>query len=144
MFSAFFCFYFILDVITFVIKALQKDIEMSTVEEALTRERAPITLNSLKLAEFLYGKKEYAELKRVLEENDVPPYDFNIFNRGRAEIVKQAIRNVPMQYKITRGDLTDTNMIYLLLGNMHQVPGSIHYGMFMKCIDILGTDKQRE
>ena len=35
-------------------------------------------------------------------------------------------------------------MIYYLLSGMHQIPGSVHAGMFIKCIDILGTDQQRE
>lgn len=39
---------------------------MTTVEEALAKERESIRFNPLKLSEFLYGKKEYAEMKEVL------------------------------------------------------------------------------
>lgn len=39
---------------------------MRTVEEAVSQERASITVNTLKLSEFLYGKKEYEEMKTTL------------------------------------------------------------------------------
>lgn len=39
---------------------------MATVEEVLAKERQNIRFNPHKLSEFLYGKQEYAEIKRVL------------------------------------------------------------------------------
>ena len=38
---------------------------------------------------------------------------------------------------------TDENITYVILASLSQMPGSVHVGMFMKCVDILGTDKQR-
>lgn len=40
--------------------------------------------------------------------------------------------------------LTDINSIYMLLASTNQMPGGVHVAMFMKCIELLGTDKQQE
>jgi len=39
-----------------------------------------------------------------------------------------------------KGDLSDANCVYMVLNSMNQAPGSVHSGMFIKCIEIMGTD----
>lgn len=72
------------------------------------------------------------------------PYDFNIYNKGRVEIIKQAIRDLPQIFHTVKGDLNDINCVYLVLNSMNQNPGSVHVGMFIKCIEIMGTDQQQK
>lgn len=68
---------------------------MTTVEEAVQRERSSLNFNPVKLSEFLYGKKEYEELREVLEKYPVTPHDFNLYNKGRVEVIKQSMRDLP-------------------------------------------------
>jgi hypothetical protein len=60
------------------------------------------------------------------------------------EIMKQAIRDLPQLFHTVKGDLSDANCIYLVLNSMNQAPGSVHAGMFTKCIEIMGTDEQQK
>jgi len=44
------------------------------------------------------------------------------------------MRDLPQIYSIVKGNLNDNNAIYSILNSMNQNPGSVHAGMFIKCI----------
>ncbi len=55
------------------------------------------------------------------------------------------MRDLPLVHKTMKGgDLNDANLVYLVLNAMNQAPGSVHAGMFVKCIEIMGTDNQHK
>lgn len=54
------------------------------------------------------------------------------------------MRDLPQIFHTVKGDLNDANCIYLVLNGMHQSPGTVHTGMFIKCIEIMGTDNQQK
>lgn len=75
----------------------------------------------------------------------MPKHDFNLYNKGRVEIIKQAMRDMPIIYNAASGNgFTDVNCYYLVLACMNQMPGSVHSGMFIKCLEIMGTDEQHK
>lgn len=118
---------------------------MSTVEEALAIERARISFEPRRISEFLYGKEAYARILHTLNNNPALPYDFNMFNKGRVGIIKKSIQDFPTMYNALEKDgLTDENFIYLCLCAMNQMPGGVHIGMFMKCIEIMGSQEQQD
>jgi hypothetical protein len=79
-----------------------------------------------------------------LEQYDPIPHDFNLFNRGRVEIIKQSIRDFITFYKIIGAEFNDINMIYNSIALMNQLPGQPHIGMFMRCIDFMGSEDQKK
>ena len=71
----------------------------------------------------------------ALNKYPVPIHDFNLYNRGRVEIIKQSMRDMPTIYNaIKQKGFTDVNCYYMVLASMNQMPGSAHVGMFIKCI----------
>jgi hypothetical protein len=75
----------------------------------------------------------------------MPPvsHDFNLFNKGRIGIVLEAIKKVPNLYNAL--DWKDRyQIIYSYLGSIYQMPASVHVVMFTFCVDMMGTNTQRE
>lgn len=59
--------------------------------------------------------------------------------------IKDSIRNFPIIYNnVAEKGLDDINTTYILLASMNQMPGTVHLAMFMRCIEILGTDRQQK
>lgn len=83
-------------------------------------------------------------MKDVLEKYPITPYDLNMFNKGRVDLIKQAIRDFPELHRVTSGDLNNEHANYILLNCINQAPGTVHMGMFMRCIEIMGTDEQKK
>jgi hypothetical protein len=54
------------------------------------------------------------------------------------------MRDLPQIYHLVKGELSDVKCTYLVLNAMNQNPGSVHAGMFIKCIEIMGTDGQHK
>ena len=74
-----------------------------------------------------------------LEHGPTLPYTPNIYNKSRVELIKDAYRYLPMIYyhnmgKIASGLHIDHLNIYGALSNPHQMPGGVHFGMFVKYI----------
>lgn len=45
------------------------------------------------------------------------------------------MRDLPQIFRTMKnGDLNDANCVYLVLNSMNQAPGTVHAGMFTKCI----------
>ena len=115
-------------------------LDMQTV---LKDERSRIGFDVKKLKKFLYGADlENIEkaVKNLVEKLPVNP---NIYNEGRVEMMKEAIRQRPH----VLNSLTHTNsspMIAMFLHSQFQSPGSVHYGMFIICLKLLGTDEMYE
>lgn len=40
--------------------------------------------------------------------------------------------------------MTDPNFIYYGMSQMFQSPGTVHFAMFMKCIEYMGTEEQKK
>ncbi len=72
------------------------------------------------------------------------PYDFNIYNKGRIEIYKNSFRELPILYNAVGKHRSEIDNHYLLIAAMNQMPGSIHISMFVKCIEIMGTNEQHK
>lgn len=74
-----------------------------------------------------------------LQQGPTLPYTPNIHNKSRLEIIKDAYRYLPMVYhynigKVNEGLHNDHLNIYGALANPHQLPGGVHFGMFVKYI----------
>lgn len=81
----------------------------------------------------------------MLDSRPVIPFDFNLHNRGRLEVLKQSLRDIPLSYNNTGNVMKDdVEMVYTLLNCHSQMPGSVHIGMFLKCIEIMGSEEQKE
>lgn len=117
---------------------------MTTIEEVLAEERKHNTLDIEGLAQFLYTSDDLAEFRAAMDRKNLP-YDYNIFNKSRAELIKESFRIWPEALKDARNTakVSIATAAYSL-GYYHQLPGTIHKAMFMKCIDLLGTDYQRQ
>lgn len=55
-------------------------------------------------------------------------------------MIKQAFRDFPEVYNSITGKLDDTEIFYLILATNQQLPGTVHLLMFLKCIELLGTE----
>jgi hypothetical protein len=86
------------------------------------------------MSEFLYGAKEFVEMSKYLEKMPEMPLDWNIFNRGRAELIKQNLRDFPKLYNAISEKLHDNELTYMLLSVDRQLPGTVHLLMFIKTI----------
>ena len=67
---------------------------MSTVEEVLAEERKQTKVNINGLSEFLYTPEELPRLKETLELFKMP-YDFNLFNKSRMDLILESYRAWP-------------------------------------------------
>ena len=66
------------------------------------------------------------------------PYDYNTFNNGRVSIIKEAYSLLPHCFN-NFDYYNDDHALYALASNNHQMPGSAHALMFVKCIELMGT-----
>ena len=48
------------------------------------------------MSEFLYPQPLLNDLKEAFEKNEPPQYDFNVFNKGRVDILKDNYKKVPL------------------------------------------------
>ena len=56
-------------------------------------------------------------------------------------MLKQTIRDYPLIYNsVNQRYSSDINLYYLALCYMNQLPGAAHVAMFIKCIEIMGTE----
>lgn len=96
------------------------------------------------LGTFLYGGKFYREMKQYLEAAPTLEYTPNLYNRSRLEIIKDALRYLPVTYNYNYSHQNldihpHIRSIYTLLVNPHQIPAGVHFGMFIKYIELMGT-----
>jgi len=96
-----------------------------------------------KLSEFLYGREFYESMRAYLESAPIGNYTPNIYNKSRLELIKDTYKYLPMvfNYNQKEGKAVHSHipLIYTLLVNPHQQPGTAHAGMFLKYIDLMGT-----
>ncbi len=90
------------------------------------------------MTEFLYPPTLLSQLKESFEKYPPLQSDFNIFNKGRLEILKLTYAQLPkiMNHKDYSNEGVLTDAVYNII---QQTPGSIHMGMFIKCIEIMGS-----
>ncbi len=48
------------------------------------------------MTEFLYPQPLLNDLKKAFANNPPPNYDFNIFNKGRVEVLKDTYKKLPI------------------------------------------------
>ena len=88
-------------------------------------------------------------MKQHLEKGPVTEYSPNLFNKSRLELLKDAYRYLPLIYNHNRHHAaenlqTDHINIYAILANPHQIPGGVHFGMFVKYIQLMGSQEHKE
>jgi acyl-CoA oxidase len=62
---------------------------------------------------------------------------------GRVAILKEAYSLLPIKYN-NFDYYNDDQALYALASSGHQMPGSAHALMFVKCIELMGTEEQKE
>ena len=120
-------------------------------ESILAEERKKSTYSSEHLGAFLYGKQFYDTMKLYLESGPILPYTPNLYNSSRLDIIVDSYRYLPPLYNYnqkqrdnTPGLHQDHINIYTLLANPHQIAGSAHFGMFVKYIELMGTEAHQK
>lgn len=118
-------------------------------EKVLQQERARSSLSSEALGCFLYGEKYFKDLKNYLEAGPTLVYTPNIYNRNRIELVKDALRYFPVifNYNVNHNKPTlhpHIRTVYGQLASPHQLPGGVHFGMFIKYLELMGTEEHQK
>jgi hypothetical protein len=81
-----------------------------------------------------------------LETGTTLPYTPNIYNKSRLEILKDAYRHyLPLFYDhnhhhMREGIDYDNFHLYCNLVSPHQMPGAVHFLMFIKYLEAMGTE----
>ena len=113
----------------------------------IQQERNLSQLSPHSLASFLYSPQELQPLKNHLERGPVLPYDPNIYNLSRTELMKDASRYLPLTYNHNQSLPKESDKglatIYSLLVCPYPAPGGVHFGMFLKYIELMGTEEQK-
>ena len=117
-----------------------------SIESILKTERAKHNLPIQKLSEFLYTPPLYHQMRALLEEAPVHEYNPNIYNKSRLELIKNTYSYLPMIYNFFQNNPeyasfhNSVKVVYGQLVTPHQLPGSAHVGMFIKYIELMGTE----
>lgn len=106
----------------------------------MKEERKKVTVDVAGLAEFLYTAEELPALKKMLNR---PPYDydFNSFNKSRVDLIKESMATLD---KVQPWNRKDNFTLEYLTHAVLQLPYTIHTTMFVKCIEMMGTEAQQE
>jgi acyl-CoA oxidase len=121
-----------------------------SIESILKTERAKHNLPIQKLSEFLYTPTLYHQLKTLLDAAPVHDYNPNMYNKSRLELIKDTYSYLPMIYNFYQSHPEFDNfhgsvkVVYGSLVNPHQSPGSAHVGMFIKYIELMGTEEHKK
>lgn len=86
-------------------------------------------------------------MKRYLESGPILSYSPNLYNQSRLAIMKDAYRYLPLIYNFNSHNgykvHPHLHSIYSALVNPHQIPGMAHFGMFIKYIQLMGTEEHK-
>jgi hypothetical protein len=89
-------------------------------------------------------------MKLYLEAGPTLPYTPNMYNGSKLDLTLDSLRYLPMIYNYNmrqRDNVPGLNQdhinIYTLLSNPHQITGSAHFGMFVKYIELMGTEEHQ-
>ena len=113
-------------------------------EAVLEQERKKSPLSPHHLGCFLYGREFYWDLQQYLGQGPTLEYTPNIYNKSQFSLALDSYRYLPLIYnynmnKPREGLHFDHLNNYCFLASPHQMPGSVHFGMFAKYIDLMGT-----
>lgn len=123
---------------------------LMSIEEILKAERAKYTLPIEELSTFLYTPTLYAQMKALFAAAPTNKYSPNIFNKSRLEYCKNAYSHIPMLHNFyQQNPQFDSFSLHVkhffnLSFNPHQTPGTIQFLMFIKYIELLGTEEQKK
>ena len=114
------------------------------IEKILQQERSLSNLDAEKLARFIYGVQGYEQLKGYLEAGPTLTYSPNIYNKSRLELIKDTYRYLPVTRKYHQHHGNNipyhVGVTYSLFSNPHQNAGGVHFVMFVKYIELMGTE----
>jgi hypothetical protein len=84
-----------------------------------------------------------------LETGPTIPYTPNLFNQSRLALLRDAYRYFPMIYnhnnhRMEEGIDRDNFNIYSHLASPHQMPGSVHFVMFLQYLESMGTQQHKQ
>ena len=70
----------------------------------------------------------------------------NIYNQNRLALIKDSFQYLVIMYNYILNHDNHPNHMnsYTMVGNPHQAPGSVHWGMFIKYIELMGTKEHQE
>ena len=70
----------------------------------------------------------------------------NIFNKNRMALIKDSFQYLVTMYNNNINHEGPSNHMnsYTMVGNPYQAPGSVHWGMFVKYIELMGTKEHQE
>jgi hypothetical protein len=83
-------------------------------------------------------------MREKLDKWGVIPHDFNLFNGGRVDILRQSIKDFVVLSKDFNFELDDVGMIYGNFVSMNQLPGLVSLTIFVKCLQFMGTEEQKK
>jgi hypothetical protein len=121
-----------------------------SIESILKTERAKYTLPTQKLSEFLYTPFIWKQLQTVLEKAPTHDYNPNMYNKSRLELIKDSYSYLPLvaNWYWANPEFESYHpcirQIYSTLLTPHQMPGSAHVGMFIKYIELMGTEEHKK
>lgn len=118
------------------------------IEKILEQERTLSTLDSQKLSRFLYGTEGYAQLSSYLNAGPTLPYSPNLYNKSRVELIKDTYRYLPVTRNYQQHHANNipyhVGSTYSLFSNPHQNVGTAHFVMFVKYIELMGTEEHKK
>lgn len=113
----------------------------------MSEERSRSQLCPHALGRFLYGADYYTSMRNYLESAPVLDYTPNLHNKARLDLIKDSYRYLPLIYNYNRSNGHKVHphlvSVYSALANPHQIPGMAHFGMFIKYIELMGTEEQK-
>jgi acyl-CoA oxidase len=120
-----------------------------SIESILKTERSKYTLPVQKLSEFLYTPLIYRQMRAIFEAAPVHDYNPNMYNKSRLALIKDTYSYLPMMFNFFQNHPefdkfhSHIRTYYGVLVNPHQLPGTAHVGMFLKYIELMGTDEHK-
>lgn len=118
-------------------------------EQIMQQERSRSSLSVEALGSFLYGEKYFKDMKNYLEAAPAISYTPNIYNQSRLQLVKDGLRYFPTIFNHNVNHNRETlhphiRTIYGQLASPHQLPAGVHFGMFIKYIELMGTEEHKK
>ena len=87
-------------------------------------------------------------MKLYLEKGPVLPYTPNFHNKSRFDHIIEACKYLPLLYNYNIQHLDDFEddknlSVYNMLANPFELHGGVHFAMFAKYIELMGTEEQK-
>lgn len=112
----------------------------------ITDERAKSRIQPNELSHLLYGKKRHEAVTKMVDSYTVLAGDYENYNRGRIAMIKDSVKVVIENANRNPGVKTETAEEFEagIISSLYQLPYSIHVGMFVVALEMLGTEAQKK